>query len=81
MDTRVAVISILVQNLDSVEALNGLLHRYSHSIIGRMGIPYREKGIHIISVALDAPVDTVNALTGELGKLDGVTAKATYAKT
>lgn len=80
METRVAVISIIVENTDSVEKLNALLHKCGQYIIGRMGIPYREKGISIISVALDAPTDAVNALTGALGRLPGVVAKATYSK-
>ncbi|MBP5166438.1 MAG: iron-only hydrogenase system regulator [Oscillospiraceae bacterium] len=80
METRVAVISIIVENADSVEALNALLHEYRQSIIGRMGIPYRERGINIISVAMDATVDSINALTGALGRLDGITAKAAYSK-
>ncbi|MBR4099096.1 MAG: iron-only hydrogenase system regulator [Clostridium sp.] len=78
--TRVAVISIIVEKLDQVEALNNILHDYGSYIIGRMGIPYREKEINIISVAVDAPMDKINALTGSLGKLDGITAKAAYSK-
>lgn len=80
METRVAVISIIVENPQSVEKLNTLLHDYSEYVIGRMGIPYREKNINIISIAVDAPLDAVNTLTGLLGKLDGVSAKATYSK-
>lgn len=80
METRVAVISIIVENADAVEKLNGVLHEFSRYIIGRMGIPYREKGINIISVALDAPSDAINAMTGAIGKIAGVTAKATYSK-
>ena len=80
METRVAVISIIVENTASVEEINRLLHQYGSFIIGRMGIPYREKGINIISVALDAPSDAINALTGALGRIAGVTAKAAYSK-
>lgn len=80
METRVAVISIIVEDTESIEKLNSLLHECSRYIIGRMGIPYREKGINIISVALDAPQDAVNALTGALGRLHGITAKAAYSK-
>ena len=80
METRVAVISIIVTELDKVEMLNELLHEYSGHIIGRMGIPYREKGINIISIAIDAPMDKINSLTGALGRLDGINAKVTYAK-
>ncbi len=80
METRVAVISILVEEPESVSKLNELLHTYSEYIIGRMGIPYRAKNINIISVAIDAPQDKINALTGSLGKLSGITAKAAYSK-
>ena len=80
METRVAVISIIVEDLDAVEELNGILHEYGQFIIGRMGIPYRDKGINIISVAVDAPADRINALTGAIGRLSGITAKAAYSK-
>ena len=80
METRVAVISIIVTQSDRVEMLNDLLHEYSVYIIGRMGIPYKEKGISIISIAIDAPMDKINSLTGALGRLDGINAKVTYAK-
>ena len=80
METRVAVISIIVTQSDRVEMLNELLHEYSGFIIGRMGIPYKEKGISIISIAIDAPMDKINSLTGALGRLDGLNAKVTYAK-
>lgn len=80
METRVAVISIIVENTDSIEKLNNILHDYGQYIIGRMGIPYREKGINIISLALDAPSDNINALTGALGRIPGISAKATYSK-
>ena len=80
METRVAVISIIVTESDRVEMLNDLLHEYSAYIIGRMGIPYKEKGISIISIAIDAPMDKINSLTGALGRLDGINAKVTYAK-
>ena len=80
METRVAVISIIVTESDRVEMLNDLLHEYSGYIIGRMGIPYKEKGISIISIAIDAPMDKINSLTGALGRLDGINAKVTYAR-
>lgn len=80
METRVAVISIIVENTDAVEALNGILHDYGNYIIGRMGIPYRERKMNIISIAIDAPTDVINALTGAIGRLDGVCAKAAYSK-
>lgn len=80
MENRVALIAVIVEKADSTEALNTVLHEYSSCIIGRMGIPYREREIGLISVAVDAPSETVNALCGRLGKLPGVTAKAVYAK-
>lgn len=80
MEKRVAVISIIVENTESVELLNKILHEYREYIIGRMGIPYREKGINIISVAVDAPNDCINSLTGSIGRLRGVTAKAAYSR-
>ena len=79
MDERVAVIGIIVENRNSVEALNALLHEYADHIIGRMGIPYRERKINIISIAIDAPQDVISALTGRIGKLAGVSVKTAYA--
>ena len=70
---------IIVENPDSVEKLNSLLHDYSAYIIGRMGIPYREKGISIVSIAIDAPQDTIAALSGKIGKLDGISVKTAYS--
>ena len=80
MDTRVAVISIIVEEPASVEPMNQILHQYSEYIIGRMGIPYRARGLSIISIAMDAPQDKISALSGKIGKLPGVSAKATYSK-
>ncbi len=80
MDTKVAVLSIIIDIDDSVDEVNELLHQYRHHIIGRMGIPYRERSLHIICIALDAPMDKINALSGALGRLDGVSAKASLAK-
>lgn len=80
METRVAVISIIVEDIQSAEALNGLLHQYGDMIIGRMGMPYRDRGIHLISVVVDGSLNRINGLTGALGRLQGVTAKALYAK-
>ena len=79
MDDRIAMVSIIVENGESVARLNELLHEYSDHIIGRMGIPYREAGLNLISIAACAPVDKINALTGNLGRLPGVSAKAVYA--
>lgn len=83
MDTRVAVMSIIVENSESVEQLNAHLHTYRSYIIGRMGIPYRASGtttrISIISIAIDAPQDTISALAGKVGKLPGVSVKTAYS--
>lgn len=79
MTTRVAVMSIIVENPDSVEMLNGILHENGKYIIGRMGIPYRQKGINIISIALDAPQDTISAMSGKIGNLPGVSVKTAYS--
>jgi len=79
-ETRVAIIGIIVENIDSADALNELLHRYGSYVIGRMGIPYREKGIHVISVAVDAPGDVISSLSGKLGMLSGVSTKTVYSK-
>lgn len=81
MDTRVAVISIIVSEAGAVEELNKLLHAYSKYIIGRMGIPYREKQVNIICVAVDAPQNDISALSGRLGRLKGVTSKVAYSNT
>ncbi len=79
MSTRVAVISIIVEQGGGVDALNKILSDSSEYIIGRMGIPYREKGVSIISVAIDAPQPIISAISGKIGNLEGVTAKATYS--
>ncbi|WP_026508579.1 TM1266 family iron-only hydrogenase system putative regulator [Butyrivibrio sp. MC2013] len=80
METRVAVLSIIVEDDKAVGELNELLHNYRDHIIGRMGIPYKQKGINIICIAIDAPADDINSLTGALGRIEGITAKATYSK-
>lgn len=80
METRVAIIGIIVENRDSVEKLNCILQEYGKYIIGRMGLPYRERGINIISIAIDAPQDIISALSGKLGKLPGVSTKAAFSK-
>ena len=79
MESRVAVIAIIVKEADSVAALNDLLHQYGAYIIGRMGVPYRDRGVNIISVAMDAPGDVISALSGKIGRLPGITAKTVYA--
>ena len=80
METRVAVISIIIEDPASVQAMNDILHQYAEYIIGRMGIPYREKKISIVSVAMDAPLNVINSLSGKIGRLSGVSAKAAYTK-
>lgn len=79
MNTRVAVMSIIVENSEMTAELNSVLHNYGDYIIGRMGIPYRQRGINIISVAIDAPQDTIAALSGKIGKLSGVSVKTAYS--
>ncbi|HPU45061.1 MAG: iron-only hydrogenase system regulator [Clostridiaceae bacterium] len=80
METRVAIVGIIVEDSNSVEKLNSILHDYGDYIIGRMGLPYRQKGISIISIAVDAPQDTISALSGKLGKLPGISTKTLYSK-
>ena len=79
MEKRIAVVGIIVENTDSVEKLNSLLHEFGEHIIGRMGIPYRQKGVNILSVAIDAPQDTIAALAGKVGNLSGVSVKTAYS--
>ena len=79
VETRVAVIAIIVREGTQVAALNDLLHQYGPYIVGRMGVPYREKGVNIISVVLDAPQDAISALSGKIGRLEGVSAKTQYS--
>ena len=79
METRVAVMSIIVENGDMVERLNGILHEYGEFIIGRMGIPYRKRKGNIIAIALDAPQNTISALSGKIGSLKGISVKTAYS--
>lgn len=79
MQTRVAVMSAIVENTDSVEKLNELLHQYGEFIIGRMGLPYKARKINIVSIALDASQDTISSLAGKLGNLPGVSVKTAYS--
>ena len=79
MENRVAVLAIIVRNGGAVAELNALLHQYGEHIIGRMGLPHWERGLSLISVALDAPGDVISALSGKIGRLPGVTAKTVYA--
>lgn len=79
METRVAVMSIIVEDAESVEKLNAILHEHGQYIIGRMGIPYRKRNISIISIALDAPQNTLSSLAGKIGSLKGVSVKTAYS--
>ena len=79
METRVAVLAIIVKNPEAVAALNELLHQYASRIIGRMGVPYHARNVSIISVAMDAPANEISALSGRIGRLAGITAKTVYA--
>ncbi|MBQ8921878.1 MAG: iron-only hydrogenase system regulator [Oscillospiraceae bacterium] len=79
METRTAIIAIILKNSDAAEAVNALLHTYADYIIGRMGIPHRGRGLNLISIAIDAPQDIINTLAGKIGRLSGVEAKTVYA--
>lgn len=79
METRVAVMGIIVEKWDAVEQLNLVLHDYGDYVIGRMGIPYRKKNINVISIAIDAPQDVISALSGKIGKIDGISVKTAYS--
>ncbi len=79
METRIAVMGIIVENMDSVEKLNILLHDYRAYIIGRMGIPYKDKGISIVSIAVDAPQDVISTMSGKIGNIAGISVKTAYS--
>ena len=79
LSNGVAVIGIILEKPDSVEKMNAVIHEYSEYIVGRMGIPYRQKGINIISIAVDAPQDIISAFSGKIGRIEGITAKAAYS--
>lgn len=80
MENRIAVLAIIINELESSENVNAVLHEYSNIIIGRMGIPYRERGISVISVVVDTDTDTISAVTGKLGKIKGVSVKSAISK-
>lgn len=80
METKIAVIGIIIETRESAESVNQILHQYQHYIIGRMGLPYEKKKLNIISVVVDAPADIISALSGKLGSLSGVSAKALHSK-
>ena len=79
METRVAVMSIIVEKGETVEELNRILHSYGEYIIGRMGIPYRQRNINIISIAVDAPQNVISTISGKIGKLDGISVKTAFS--
>ena len=80
METRVAVMGIIVEQKESVTELNAILHECGQYIIGRMGLPYEKKNISIISIAVDAPTDVINAISGRIGKLSGISVKTALSK-
>lgn len=79
MENRIAILAVIVEKSEATEQLNQLLHQYRQGIIGRMGLPYHQRGICLISIAMDAPQEQINALAGQIGRLDGVTVKTAYA--
>ena len=79
-ETRVALIGIMLENTNNTEQMNELLHQYGKYIIGRMGLPYRERNLFIVSVVLDAPIEIISALSGKLGMIEGITTKVIYSK-
>ncbi|OOM82538.1 hypothetical protein CLPUN_00890 [Clostridium puniceum] len=80
MDTRIALIGIIVEDTNDIEKLNSILHEYGQYIIGRMGIPYRQKNVNVISVVIDASNDVISSLSGKLGMIKGITVKTVYSK-
>lgn len=79
METRIAMVSIIVENMEATAKINDILHTYAEFVVGRMGIPYRDRGVSVIAVVLDAPGDVVSTLSGKLGMISGVSAKTVYA--
>lgn len=79
-ETRIAVIGIIIEDKSAASAVNDILHQYNQYIIGRMGLPYEKKHVNIISIILDAPADAISAVSGKLGRLQGVSSKALYSK-
>jgi len=80
MENRIAILSIIIDKLDSSEDVNSILHEYNNIIVGRMGIPYRERGVSVIAVVVDTDTDTISAVTGKLGKIPGVSVKSAVSK-
>ena len=80
MENKLSIIGIFIKSPDAAEAVNNLLHQYADKIVGRMGLPYRDRGVNVISVIIDAPADDISALAGKLGKIDGISAKTMQSK-
>ncbi|MBR1968121.1 MAG: iron-only hydrogenase system regulator [Clostridia bacterium] len=80
MESKIAVVAIIVSDVSAVERLNSVLHSYGEYVIGRLGLPYKEKNVNVISIVMDAPVEIINALSGKLGMINGVTSKVLTAK-
>ncbi len=80
METKIAIVAIIVNDLTAVERINSLLHDFGEYIIGRMGLPYKEKGVNVISVVMDAPIEQINSLSGKLGMIKGVSSKVLSTK-
>ena len=80
MDKRIGVVGIVVKNIDNADKVNSILHQYSSIIVGRLGVPYREKGICIISIIIDGTSDEVSAITGKLGSIEGINVKSALTK-
>lgn len=80
METKLSIIGIFIQSPEAVSEVNDLLHAYADKIVGRMGLPYRDRGVNVISVIIDAPADDISALAGKLGKIKGISAKTMQSK-
>ncbi|MFA7636747.1 MAG: TM1266 family iron-only hydrogenase system putative regulator [Monoglobales bacterium] len=80
MENKLSIIGIFIQTHEAVVEVNNLLHQYSDKIVGRMGLPYRDRGVNVISVIIDAPADDISALAGKLGKIPGISAKTMQSK-
>lgn len=81
METRIALVGIIIEDLEAVSKVNALLHEYGDFIVGRMGIPYRQKNVNVISIVIDGTLDKINTLSGKLGKISGINVKTVYTKT
>ncbi len=81
MSTRISVVGIVIESLDNIKEVNSILNKYEKLIVGRMGLPYKEKNIRVISIVVDGTTDEISAITGKIGKLKGVSVKAAISKT